>query len=346
MNNNDELSIESDQIALRDTAGMDEIAEAIKEIERLKNGGAPKEEIQEEQEDDVEPEEEQEEEKEEPQEQEAEEEEEPESKKAPKKLDKIWKIKRSRYKALAEKKAVEEEKKAVEEENARLKEMLAESLNSGTYHYGKNVYSELEKAKESKRRAIEEGDIDASIEADINLNRAINNINELEKWTASERQPQREPQRQQEHQKSADDYDEIEREKAADWLDDHPELQPNSRQYNLGLATEVSQFIHHLDNGIEARGQRDLLYSEEYFDTIDRYIHDVNNRDRTEKKRKSLGSVGHVGSVRNSYGNANGKSSKTIQMTLTADEKKICAAGGISEKDWLKYKLEELQKGK
>ncbi|CAB4124216.1 hypothetical protein UFOVP51_77 [uncultured Caudovirales phage] len=335
MNNNDELSIESDQIALNDTAGMDEIAEAIKEIERLKNGGAQKEEIQEEQEDDVEPEEEQEEEKEESQEQEVEEEEEPESKKAPKKLDKIWKIKRSRYKALAE-------KKAVEEENARLKEMLAESLNSGTYHYGKNVYSELEKAKESKRRAIEEGDIDASIEADINLNRAINNINELEKWTASEKQPQRQP----EPRQSADDYDEIEREKAADWLDDHPELQPNSRQYNLGLATEVSQFIHHLDNGIEARGQRDLLYSEEYFDTIDKYIQDVNNRDKTEKNRKSLGSVGHVGSVRNSYGNANGKSSKTIQMTLTADEKKICAAGGISEKDWLKYKLEELQKGK
>ena len=335
MNNNDELSIESDQIALRDTAGMDEIAEAIKEIERLKNGGTPKEEIQEEQEDDVEPEEEQEEEKEETQEQEAEEEEEPESKKAPKKLDKIWKIKRSRYKALAE-------KKLVEEENIRLKEMLAESLNSGTYHYGKNVYSELEKAKESKRRAIEEGDIDASIEADINLNRAINSINELEKWTTSERQPQRQP----EPHQSTDSYDEIEREKAADWLDDHPELQPNSRKYNLNLAKEVSQFIHHLDNGIEARGQRDLLYSEEYFDTIDKYIQDVNNRDKTEKNRKSLGSVGHVGSVRNSYGNANGKSSKTIQMTLTADEKKICAAGGISEKDWLKYKLEELQKGK
>lgn len=340
MNNNDELSIESDQFALRDTAGMDEIAEAIKEIERLKNGGAPKEEIQEEQEDDVEPEEEQEAEKEEPQEQEAEEEEEePESKKAPKKLDKIWKIKRSRYKALAE-------KKLVEEENVRLKEMLAESLNSGTYHYGKNVYSELEKAKESKRRAIEEGDIDASIEADINLNRAINNINELEKWSASEKQPQREPQRQQEHQKSVDDYDEIEYEKAMDWLEDHPELQPNSRQYNLGLAKETNQFINHLNRNLEAQGQRELLYSEEYFDTIDKYIQDINNRDKTEKNRKSLGSVGHVGSVRNSYGNANGKSSKNIQMTLTADEKKICAAGGISEKDWLKYKLEELQKGK
>lgn len=340
MNNNDELSIESDQVALRDTAGMDEIAEAIKEIERLKNGGAPKEEIQEEQEDDVEPEEEQEEEKEEPQEQEAEEgEEEPESKKAPKKLDKIWKIKRSRYKALAE-------KKLVEEENARLKEMLAESLNSGTYHYGKSVYSELEKAKESKRRAIEEGDIDASIEADINLNRAINSINELEKWTASERQPQKEPQRQQEHQKSVDDYDEIEREIAIDWLDDHPELQPNSGKYNPALATEMSEFINYVDNELESRGQPHLRFSKEYLDTLDNRIIEIKNRDKTEKNRKSLGSVGHVGSVRNSYGNANGKSSKTIQMTLTADEKKICAAGGISEKDWLKYKLEELEKGK
>ncbi len=258
------------------------------------------------------------------------------SKDGAKKLDKIWKIKRSRYKALAE-------KKAVEEENVRLKEMLAESLNSGTYHYGKNVYSELEKAKELKKRAIEDGDIDASIEADIKLNRAINDINELEKWSASE---SRQPAKQQEYRKPVDNYDELEREKAADWLDDHPELQPASRQYNQNLANEVGQFIHHLDEGIESRGQRELLYSEEYFDTIDRYIQDINNRDRTEKKRKSLDSVGHVGSVRNSYGNANGKSSKSVQMILTADEKKICAAGGISEKEWLKYKYEELEKGK
>jgi hypothetical protein len=338
MNNNDELSVESDQVALKDTAGLAEIEEAIREIERIRNGGAPKEEEQEEEEENQEDQQEEEEtEESENQEEQEEEEQAPEVKEAPigtKKLDKIWKIKRSRYKALAE-------KKLVEEENARLKEMLAESLNSGTYHYEKNVYAELEKAKDLKRRAIEEGDVDASIEADISLNKAINSINELEKWTTSER---KQSVKQQEFRKPEADYDEIEREKAADWLEDYPQLQPTSRQYNPPLANKVSQFINYLDEEIESRGQGHLRFSEEYFGAIDRHIEEINNKERTEKKRKSLDSV-NVGGVRNSYGNANGKSSKNIQMTLTADEKRICANGGISEKDWLRYKLEDLKQG-
>lgn len=342
MQNNDEFIIEGDQVALQDTAGLAEIEEAIKEIERLKRGEPATEEIQDEQEEEALSEDENQETEDPEGEQELDEEEnlelpEKPTKEAPKKLDKIWKIKRSRYKALAE-------KKAVEEENVRLKEMLAESLNSGTYHYGKNVYSEFERAKQFKKQAIEDGDIDAVIEADISLNRAINSINDLEKWGATSED--RQPAKQQEYRKPPEAYDEIEHEIATDWLEYHPELQPTSRQYNQSLASEVTEFINHLDKNIDANGRRDLYFSEEYFDTIDRYIKDIDNRDRTEKKRKSLGAVSHVGSVRNSYGNANGKSSKSIQMVLTADEKKICAAGGISEKEWLKYKLEELERGK
>lgn len=340
MNNNDELSVESDQVALQDDTGLAEIEEAIKEIERLRNGETVQEEEKEEEDEQEEQEEDQEAETPEEEEQSLEEEEASEVKEIPakegvKKLDKIWKIKRSRYKALSD-------LKKSEEENTRLKEMLAESLNSGTYHYGKNVYAELEKAKDLKKRAIEEGDIDASIEADISLNRAINNINELEKWSASE---SRQPQKQSENRPPVEDYDEIDREKAADWLEDHPELQPTSTQYNQTKANKVSEYINYLDQEIKARGQTHLLLSEEYFETLDRYIQDIDNRDRTEKKRKSLSSV-NVGGVRNSYGNANGKPSKTIQMTLTADEKRICANGGISEKEWLKYKLEDLKQGK
>ena len=33
-------------------------------------------------------------------------------------------------------------------------------------------------------------------------------------------------------------------------------------------------------------------------------------------------------------------------MILTADERRMCANAGISEKEWLKYKLEDLKRGK
>ena len=335
MTNNNEASIEIDNNLdnLEDTSGLVEIQKALEEIEKLKNTESIEEESTEESLEEEES---------------LAEEENKDSETAPseegtQKLDKIWKIKRSRYKALAE-------KRAALEENAKLKEMLAESLNSGTYHYGKTTYSELERAKDNKKRAIEEGDIDALIEADIALNRAANNVNELERWSSSSAQknPQ-EPSAEQPYES----HNEIEQAMATDWLDNHSYLQPNSRDYNPELATEIAQFINYLDENLAAKGQKDVYFSEQYFDHIDQYIAEAKNRihdeskNKTQKSPKNLESAAHVGSVRNSYSaSPSSNTPSSTQLILTADEKRMCANAGITEKDWLRYKLEDLKKGK
>jgi cell fate (sporulation/competence/biofilm development) regulator YlbF (YheA/YmcA/DUF963 family) len=332
MTNNNDVTADLDN-SLEDASGLVEIQQALEEIERLKNEDEevqPEEDLQEEEEislvggeenkdleDDA-------------------------SKKDPQKLDKIWKIKRSRYKALAE-------KRAALEENARLKEMLAESLDSGTYHYGKTTHSELEKAKEFKKRAIEEGDVDALIEADMALSRAVNNVNELEKWQSSSAQNSS----QVNNEPAPEAHDEIEQAIATDWLDNHTYLQPDSGEYNPELASEVSQFIKHLDGALVKNGQQDAYFSEEYFEEIDKYIVEVNNRihagnkNKAQKNAKNLESAAHIGSVRNSYSSSpSSKTPSSRQLILSADEKRMCANAGITEKDWLRYKLEDLKKGK
>jgi len=343
MTNNNDVAADLDN-SLEDASGLVEIQQALEEIERLKN-----------EDEEVQPEEDPQEEEEDLPEDETREEEislvggeenkdleDDASKKDPQKLDKIWKIKRSRYKALAE-------KRAALEENARLKEMLAESLDSGTYHYGKTTYSELEKAKEFKKRAIEEGDIDALIEADMALTRAANNVNELEKWQSSSAQNSSPVN----NEPAPEAHDEIEQAIATDWLDNHTYLQPDSREYNPELASEVSQFIKHLDGALVKNGQQDAYFSEEYFEEIDKYIGEVNNRigagsqNKAQKNSKNLESVAHIGSVRNSYSASPSNSNPSSrQMILTSDEKRMCANAGITEKDWLRYKLEDLKKGK
>jgi hypothetical protein len=331
MMNNNEASIDfaNNLDTVEDPSGLAEIQKALEEIEKLKNEESPQEENLLEEESVA------------PEENESAETAPSEAK--PLKLDKIWKIKRSRYKALAE-------KRAALEENARLKEMLAESLNSGTYHYGKTTYSELERAKENKKRAIENGDIDALIEADIALNKAAINVNELEKWTSSEtKKSSQEKIREQPYE----DHNEIEQAMATDWLDNHSYLQPNSRDYSPTLANEVAQFINYLDENLANNGQKDIYFSEQYFNTIDQYIGEAKDRIRLESKNnsskspKNLESAGHVGGVRNSYSSSPINSTPTsTQLILTADEKRMCANAGITEKDWLRYKLEDLKKGK
>ena len=97
-----------------------------------------------------------------------------------------------------------------------------------------------------------------------------------------------------------------------------------------------------------------MYFSEQYFDAIDQYIGEAKNRihvegkNKTQKNSKNLESAAHIGSVRNSYSSSpSSRTPSSTQLILTADEKRMCANAGITEKDWLRYKLEEdLKKGK
>jgi hypothetical protein len=251
-----------------------------------------------------------------------------------KKKEELWRAKKDKYRAIAA-------KEAVMQENERLKQLLNEALNSGTYHYSKSAYSDLELAKENKRQAIAEGDIEGSIEADIALTKALNAVGELEKWSRTETyKNEKEPQYLDEQQSQVSLAQEI----ANDWLETHPYLQPSSSSYNPKLANQVAVYVNKLDNDLVQEGREDLYFTEPYFAKIEKFITDV----KQPAQKKNLEGM-HVGGVRNSYASSsavNGKGNSPTQMILTADEKRMCANGGISEKDWLRYKLDELKKGK
>jgi hypothetical protein len=318
----------------QDTSGLIEIQQALEEIEKLQNN--QEEEIAELEE----PEEEQE---------EKVAQEEDNNEKHEKKESKIWKEKKRKYQAIAEKEALFQEKESLFQENLQLKQMLSESLNSGTYHYGKSAYADLERAKESKKRAIEEGDLDSLLEADISLTKAIHTINDLEKWAYTEEQKKPVPMKQNNDYVQSENtntrFNEREQEIAKDWLEDHQYLDPYSPQYDVNMANKVANFISDLDINLNRHGNEAALFSDEYFEHIDNYISKI--KKESPKNSKSVNSMAPVGAVRNSYtSSVNGKASSPTQMILTADEKRMCANSGISEKEWLKYKLEDLKKGK
>lgn len=330
-NTNDTLPLEP----TNDSNALDEIKLAIeKEEERLRNPAPAEEEVTENQE--------KKEEKEKPEEEQEEiitkgEQDNQEEEVAPKKEkkdDKLWKIKKDKYKILAE-------KDALEQENRQLKEMLNESLNSGAYHYARNAYTDLDKAKLSKKRAIEEGDVDALLEADIELTKAINAVNELEKWQHSE--SYKSPPPPPKDNSNSLPYNEIQQEILYDWLDNHDNLQPSSKNYDPELANKVIKFANKLDNYLNSNNQSGAIYSEEYFDAIDNYIESINSPPPSPPppNPSSAHLNSHVGNVRNSYPSSNVKS-KTLpdKMVLTADEKIMCANMGLPEAAWLEQKYD------
>jgi len=304
-----------------DNSGLAEIGQAIEEIEKLKNQEPiDQEEMVKETE--------------EPEEKAATENVEEDTPKKEKKGDKLRKLQNDKYRALVEK---EEALQKV----AQLEQMLSESLNSGTYHYGKNAYSELDRAKESKKRAIEAGDVDALIESDISLTRALTAVNDLEKWANESKRTEEAPG----YQQPVQNYNDLQHEIASDWLDNHTYLQPTSRNYDSKLATQVAGFVNYLDANLTKNNQMSVYLSEDYFNTIEDYIAGIKNE--PQKETKNPNTNGHVAGVRNSYNSSgNGKAPSSTQITLSADEKRMCANAGISEKEWIKYKLEDLKIGK
>lgn len=249
---------------------------------------------------------------------------------------KYRKLQNDKYRALAEK---EEAVKKI----AELERLLSESLNSGTYHYSKSAYGDLERAKQNKKIAIETGDIEGLIEADIALTEAINAVNEVKKWAVQDKktvesEPVKYVDRNVNHNIESD-YDQIKQEMAQDWLDTHSYLQPNSRNYNPSLAKQVSTFVNNLDASLRRNNQMDLYFSEDYFDTIDEFI--SNNMKKSQAKvEKSVASTNHIGGVRHSHApSINGSGHVTREVRLTPDEKMMCKNAGISESSWIKQKI-------
>lgn len=274
-----------------------------------------------------------------------------------KKADKIRKLQNDKYRALAE-------KEDALQKLAIMEAKLEESLSSGTYHYGKNVYAELDRAKANWQKTFNEGDEAGLMDAQLALIKAQHAVSELETWANQNDNksysqnntnyqnnnfvPQNQFQNNNleynnfQSNNSYNPYQEsLHQEIANDWLDSHPYLKPHSRSYDPKLAGEVTNFINKLDNNLYQNNDSDAIFSEEYFYTIDNYI----NQKRSKRDNsKNLEAVSNVSGVRNtSSGGSVNKSLPISEVTLTKAEKIMADNAGISHKEWLKYKIEDLK---
>lgn len=259
-----------------------------------------------------------------------------ESSEKPRKLKKPWKLEKTNYKLKIEK--IQAEKRIQELEN-----LLTESLNANTYHYGKNVYNDLERAKIQKREAFKNGDMEGLIESDILLYKAINTVNELEKIADENKRV--EASRVSIPENNANIYYEI----AQEWLEGQPELQRNSPQYNRQLAKTVNNFVNNLDHKLQQEDQMDMYYSPDYFEMIDDFIDDVKTRQQNTRPTSNLPlrsahKDSYVGSVKNSYKGEN-IATPVTQIKLTAEERELCKALGQTEAEWIKFNIKEYTKG-
>lgn len=226
------------------------------------------------------------------------------------------------------------DREKLEYENYQLKNALDGTIDNNTKLYGRDLYNDLEKIKNIKKQALLGDDPDLLIEADEIYQKTLYKINEFENIVSS-----RAPVANNNEGAYEEGYDQqIQLSKAQEWLSERPELIEGSYNYNPKIQKELGTFIEQFDRELKRNGRGDEILSDAYLDVLDEFVDSVKIN-----RPKDGYTTSNVGGVRNNFSNG---SSGPIKVTLTEFDKSYAKNLGISDKEYLKYKIEDMKESR
>lgn len=285
-----------------------------------------------------------------------EESEEEDSRKRTNKYDKkyVSKLQRDKYRALQEAANWRAEAEELRTTAANLKAFSDKSNEAAIAHYDSNIQLRIEKAKEKKRKALEEGDTESSLDADIELSRATAKEEELNSWKSQQYHQRKAEEdyyqqqnavRQRENQNITQNFSEI-NEPTRNWLQKNTWWLPNSPDFDPGLVQEVTSYANALDMNLHRNGRTNEIMSPSYYNKIDNYIRQMDNDDYSNRGEFTVNNSrsNTVSPVRNEGRNINGRQRERV--VVSADEKQMARSLGLTEEQYIKYKKQDQAKHK
>jgi hypothetical protein len=248
------------------------------------------------------------------------------------------------YKEKQKRKGVYADRQKLEQENEELRKYLQNTISSNAELYKSNLVSDLEKIKGLRKQALLGEDPDLLIEADDLYYKALMKLNEFEanysKNPDKDAKEVNEPENESKVTYDTSKIDDEVLDNAKEWLNNRPELIEGSKQYNPRIQKAVATFIEEFDGELRRQGRAEDILSEDYLDVLDEFIDTIK-----VEKPKSGYKTSSVGSVRNNFSSSGGNTS-TIQVKLDSWEKDYAKNLGISERDYLKAKIEDIKESR
>lgn len=203
------------------------------------------------------------------------------------------------------------EKEALEKENAELRANLINTIDTGKYYYDKNINSELDTIRNNLKRSYEEGDVEGVVQNQLDLTLLANRLTDFKKLEAEQARQHEQQQRLQQEQPLYDNA-EVNRVRTQYWLRNNHAINPNHKNYDVKVANDMANFVQNLDADLAERGMGDRLYSDEYFDVLDKQLDTIKGQ---HKKVSSLESLNNVSPVRSSGVALENKNHGKIKLT-------------------------------
>jgi len=245
------------------------------------------------------------------------------------------------YKEKQKRKGVYADRQKLEQENEELRKYLQNTISSNAELYKNNLVSDLEKIKGLRKQALLGEDPDLLIEADDLYYKALMKLNEFEARNGKiDKAEETEQEETKDIPERAEKIDDEVLDNAKEWLNNRPELIEGSNKYNPRIQKAVATFIEEFDGELRRQGRAEDILSEDYLDVLDEFVDSI----RVEKPKSGY-KTSSVGAVRNNF-SSNSGGGNTIQVKLESWERDYAKNLGISEKDYLKAKIEDIKESR
>lgn len=252
--------------------------------------------------------------------------------------DQIARINKEKYEAL-------DRNRQLEQEVERLRQMNDSSAQIALKNYDDNVMNRFTTAKESYARAEESGDVQEKLNAQVELNFATGEYQNLLQMKAqykpAEAQytppaPQYTPPQQQLDPVSQG-YAMHPRETQT-WEMNNSWVNKNSKDYDEFLANEVHAYAKQFEDNLVKAGRYDGIGSDEFFELIDKHVSSIREQRSNSKRGLNMKTTrSPVSTNRSGRSNGQSASSSGVLSAAQADFSKYLARAGVDRKTYEKY---------
>lgn len=240
----------------------------------------------------------------------------------------ITKLQRDRLRAVHEAQELRERVGQLED--------LTGYMNEGVLkQYEVNAQLMLEKARLSKRQAVELADTDALIQADEDISRAVAQMEYLKTLPAPRAKAETSTQKPQQQEYEPDPSIEH-------WLGRNTWCDERTPHYDPDKAADVLAYAAGLDASLSRQGRTEEYYTPQYFAKIDNYAK-LYDQQYSPKASFMKAPISPVASVRSSS-SASVPSKAREQIKLTEADKEMARLLKVKEEDYVKFKIADIKK--
>lgn len=258
--------------------------------------------------------------------------------------DRIQEIQREKYQALNELQRMRQENDELKRLTKDLDRRVKDSIDVAGVFHNKSAQLQLDHAKAKKRKAMEDGDYDALVDADVEMAEAASVLQQAKTEEARRSLEERARKEEEEYRLQQPQAPQgPDPEISNDWLRNNANwFHPQGENYSKEMVDEAQNFSHQLENYYYRNGRPDLICSHDYFRELDNHLVKFYEQSTRTQQRGELvmnPSRSNVAPVR-SGGNGQQGSKKP---DFTRREAELIKAWGIKPEDYAFHRDKEMR---